>query len=543
MELNWILVWLCGVSSAINLVMTLPGRREPLWGWRIVLAAILVLLAAAWITVPNIAGYLVGPIWFVFALLPGLLMRRVNRMLSLRKHRRAWWLARLAGWLHPFDGWPQQAELVRALALFEEGRTDDASAIIGELGDEESFLGRTARLIQAQQTGDWQSLLDWIGRRYPALDVQQDDALLIARVQALGELGRTVEMLQAARPVLEESGGLHMHSRAVLQMRVAALSGQVLATQRQLGALSQTYPPDVHRYWQLTAQQVAGVEGVAEEFRELQTTAGSYLQPMIARRLAQPLPVFGEPAGEEDTAAVLSKLAEAIEHDATYAIWMGDPRRRPWATWGIALVLIASFGREMTGGAVLPALSLEYLGSLIGNTLDPDNLIDLGALIVPQSYTPGEWWRVLTAGFLHFGPLHLGLNLLGLLLLAPRLERAWGALPMVVCYLTATFTSMALAPHVMSLTDGPPIRIVVGASGGMMGLLGGLVGFLLVGWLQHRSDQTRRPLMFLLLIIALQTAFDLTTPNVSFACHSLGLASGVLFGIVWTWRTRRAIAR
>jgi rhomboid protease GluP len=544
MELNWILVWLCGVSSAINLVMTLPGRREPLWGWRIVLAAILLLLAAAWIAAPDIAGYLVGPVWFVFALLPGLLMRRVNRLLSLRKHRRAWWLARLAGWLHPFDGWPQQAELVRALALFEQGRTDAAAAIIRCLGNEESFLGRTARLIQAQQTGDWQSLLDWIDRRYSAAVVEQDDALLIARVQALGELGRTGEMLQAVRPVLERGGDLHSHSRAVLQMRVAALSGQVRATQRQLSALMQTYPADVHRYWQLTAQQVAGVEGVAEEFRDLQTTAGSYLQPMIARRRSHPLPVVGERAAEPEAAAVLSKLADAIEHDATYAIWMGDDRRRPWATWGIALVLIGSFIREMMGdGALPPAVSLEYLAFLIGNTLDPDNLVDLGALIVPQSYTPGEWWRVLTAGFLHFGPLHLGLNLLGLLLLAPRLERAWGALPTIVCYLTTTVTSMALAPHVMSLADGPPFRILVGASGGVMGLLGGLVGFLLVGWFQHRTDVTRRPLLFLLLIIVLQTAFDLSTPNVSFACHALGLASGMVFGVVWTWRSRRAIAK
>src|SRR5690606_39783797 len=65
-----------------------------------------------------------------------------------------------------------------------------------------------------------------------------------------------------------------------------------------------------------------------------------------------------------------------------------------------------------------------------------------------------------------------------------------------------------------------------------------LFGFLLIGWMQHRTEQTLRPLVFLLLIIALQTTFDLSTPNVSFACHALGLASGVLFGVVWTWRSR-----
>src|SRR5690606_26902816 len=308
-------------------------------------------------------------------------------------------------------------------------------------------------------------------------------------------------------------------------------------------ALAQTYPPDVHRYWQLTAQQVAGVEGVLDELRDLQTTAGAYLQPMIARRLSQPLPTFDVSTAGSESAAVLSRLAERIDHDVRYNVWSGGSRGRPWATWGIALVLFASFVREMIGGSVPPSFSLEYLASLIGNSLDPNNLIDLGALIVPQSYTPREWGRVLAVVFLHSGPLHLGLNLLCLLVLAPRLERAWGPLPMIVCYLTATFTSMALAPQLMSLADGPPILILVGASGGMMGLLGGLFGFLLIGWMQHRTEQTLRPLVFLLLIIALQTTFDLSTPNVSFACHALGLASGVLFGVVWTWRSRRTTAR
>src|SRR5690606_10172166 len=143
-------------------------------------------------------------------------------------------------------GWPQQAELVRALALYEQGRTEESTAIIDRLGDVQTPLGRTARLIQAQQTGDWQSLLDWIDRRFSSQAVRHDEALLIARVQALGELGRPGEMLQAIRPALQDGSDLHTHSRAVLQMRAAALSGQVLAAQHQLSSLLQTYPPDVH---------------------------------------------------------------------------------------------------------------------------------------------------------------------------------------------------------------------------------------------------------------------------------------------------------
>src|SRR5690606_8585624 len=110
-------------------------------------------------------------------------------------------------------------------------------------------------------------------------------------------------------------------------------SGQVLAAQHQLSSLLQTYPPDVHRFWQLTAQQVAGVEGVVEEFRELQTTASAYLQPMIARRLEHPLPTFDVAAAGSESAATMSLLHERIDHDVRYGIWSGDAQRRPWATW------------------------------------------------------------------------------------------------------------------------------------------------------------------------------------------------------------------
>ena len=541
MELNWILIWICGISSAVNLVATLQQKDSPAWGWRAVLAAILILLGVLWITVPEIAGYLIGPVWFLFAFLPGMLLKRTNDLLAQRKHRRAYWAARLAGWLHPGDGWPQQTQIVRAISLFEQGKTKRASALLDKLSGVKSSLGLAAKLIQTQQTGEWQSLLNEIETRFTPAAVLRDETLFLARTQAFGELGRPTEMLATLISLFAGRARLSPMTRAIVQMRAAALSGRVADTERQLGSLNQTFPPDVHTYWRLTAQQVAGVEGVDEAFRQLQSTASPYLQPLITRRLAQPLPVFDSSTANPQTNQILAALSEQIQRDADHGTWTQERLSKPWATWGIAAVLVAAFIVEMLGGSTTPEFSLNYLSTLISRTENSEHLVNLGALIVPQDYTPGEWWRVLTAGYLHFGPLHLGLNLLGLLVLAPRLERAWGAAPMIVCYLITTVTSMALAPHVMSV---PPdeVRILVGASGGIMGLLGGLVGMFVVQWLRHRTDQTRKPLMFLVLIIILQTSFDLSTPNVSFACHSLGVATGIVFGAAWTWlrRTQQA---
>jgi rhomboid protease GluP len=139
---------------------------------------------------------------------------------------------------------------------------------------------------------------------------------------------------------------------------------------------------------------------------------------------------------------------------------------------------------------------------------------------------------MLTAGLLHFGPLHLAMNLLGLLYLGSRLERAWGSRRMVGAYAVATVTSMGLAPSLVALGEHQPYAILVGASGGVMGLLGALIGHLAVGWWRGRSRRIKHQLGMLLLIVCLQTLFDLSTPNVSFACHLLGLVTGLVMALV-----------
>ncbi len=83
----------------------------------------------------------------------------------------------------------------------------------------------------------------------------------------------------------------------------------------------------------------------------------------------------------------------------------------------------------------------------------------------------GEWWRLLTGGFLHGGILHLGLNMYALWFLGQLLEPALGrvqfALLYVVSLLGGSFGVMLLSP------DAP----TVGASGAIFGLLGAALVF------------------------------------------------------------------
>ena len=136
----------------------------------------------------------------------------------------------------------------------------------------------------------------------------------------------------------------------------------------------------------------------------------------------------------------------------------------------------------------------------------------------------------MTAGFLHFGPLHLGLNLLGLWILGRRVERAWGRARFIACYLLATVASTSLFTLFVSATAQP--LILVGASGGVMGLLGALLGRAFVARLKRRTSAASQDLAWLALVVAFQVAFDLSTPVVSSTAHIIGLSAGLVFSLL-----------
>lgn len=82
----------------------------------------------------------------------------------------------------------------------------------------------------------------------------------------------------------------------------------------------------------------------------------------------------------------------------------------------------------------------------------------------------GDWWRLMTAAFLHYGPFHLLLNMLGLYWFGSLLERRIGSGRFVLLYLVSGLAGSAGALVVS------PTSATVGASGAIFGILGaGLV--------------------------------------------------------------------
>ena len=126
--------------------------------------------------------------------------------------------------------------------------------------------------------------------------------------------------------------------------------------------------------------------------------------------------------------------------------------------------------------------------------------------------------------FLHFGTLHLAMNMLALGFLGPFMEFAIGPRKFLLVYLLAGIGSMGV---VMVFASGPTgQQMTVGASGCVMGLIGATGALMLRGWRAEKALAAKRRLTAMLAIVAMQTVFDGLIPNVSMAAH----LSGVVFG-------------
>ena len=168
-----------------------------------------------------------------------------------------------------------------------------------------------------------------------------------------------------------------------------------------------------------------------------------------------------------------------------------------------------------------------------GNWTDPEVLHQLGALEPYAVVVQGQYWRLFTALFLHAGFVHLLFNLFALYVLGPPLERSIGAVRFAICYLISGLVSSA-GVVVLTVIRIVQVAQLVGASGCIMGIVGAWAGFLL----RHRhAPHAKQRLGNVLMIVAIQTAFDLSTPQVSMAAHLCGLFSGAVLGFVLAPRT------
>jgi membrane associated rhomboid family serine protease len=132
----------------------------------------------------------------------------------------------------------------------------------------------------------------------------------------------------------------------------------------------------------------------------------------------------------------------------------------------------------------------------------------------------GEWYRLVTGGFLHANILHLGMNMFALWILGSQLEAAVGRLRFGVVYAAAL---LAGSLGVMLVS---PNELTVGASGAIFGLLG-------LALAAQRSQGINIWQSGLGGILLINLAFTFGIPGISIGGHLGGLAGGYLCGAIF----------
>ncbi len=137
-----------------------------------------------------------------------------------------------------------------------------------------------------------------------------------------------------------------------------------------------------------------------------------------------------------------------------------------------------------------------------------------GALYVPGGLDQGEWYRLITAAFLHASIIHLGMNMLVLWFIGAPVEQAIGRGRFLAIYIVS-----GLAGSAGAIIFSPNV-VTVGASGAIFGILGAALVLEAQG-----SDVLGGQALGL---IAVNLIFTFAIPNISVGGHVGGLIGGAL---------------
>jgi rhomboid protease GluP len=225
---------------------------------------------------------------------------------------------------------------------------------------------------------------------------------------------------------------------------------------------------------------------------------------------------------------ILATPREA-DTDLTPPAVITAPPAFPLLTAAILAVLFAVFAAEIVFG-IGPSTRVPTIATLVA----------FGGLARNLVLQSGEWYRLLSAPFVHVDAVHLVMNAVGLFLAGRALEwlvgRAWFG---------AVYIVGALAGSLLSLALSPAAAVSVGASGAIMGLFAAT----LVISMHFPPGAIRTDLrinaLYVLVLSLLPLASVLKGEPIDYAAHIGGAIGGTIVGLVLLsiWSNNDALPR
>jgi membrane associated rhomboid family serine protease len=200
-------------------------------------------------------------------------------------------------------------------------------------------------------------------------------------------------------------------------------------------------------------------------------------------------------------------------------VFGGRVATRPVVTYTLIALNIVAYVLELASSKFVD--DFEMLGQL---------KTPFGQIIPGYGVAEGEWYRLITAAFLHvplnqgtFGITHILFNMWALWVLGPQLEQVLGRLRYTVLYVLSALGGNVL----LFLVD--PGQPALGASGAIFGLF---AAFFVVG---RRLGMDTRGIAFLILI---NLMFTFTFSGISWEGHVGGLITGAILAAAFAYAPR-----
>jgi rhomboid protease GluP len=504
MDTASILFWFVVIVGLSGLIASYKHRQPGGDSWSVVYSAMVLLSFAGWWLKWAWAIYLGFGLWVVLVLLPTLLTGRYHRLYLQQRYGEARQTARLICCLHPSPGWRQQLDILRALELSQSGQTAAALEFLKPHlhGLSPSSLSAMSHFFRI--TNQWESLREWEEQQREL--VGQNPYFISIRLRAYGETGDLQRLQETYERNLEAIRRLNPASqRDICRLMLFAFCGRRAQVERLFMGSLAVLPLSNRQFWLGTADWAAGKVAEARQLLEpLLASADPVLRAAVQRRLEQP----AGPAVVPDERILEQAMIEQ-EQDERFS------GRAPF------------FVRAAVGSQLFVYLNLVVfvVEMHLGSSSDPAVLYRMGAMYAPTVHA-GEWWRLFTAVFLHFGPLHLFMNMLAVFFIAPFVELAVGLWRFLfLCLVTGVGSMWFVLNFIKGDGEG---QLAVGASGAVMGLIGAMTALMLKGWVRERAPMARAKLMALLWVVAMQFFLDSMIPQVSLTAHLSGLVIGFL---------------
>jgi membrane associated rhomboid family serine protease len=189
--------------------------------------------------------------------------------------------------------------------------------------------------------------------------------------------------------------------------------------------------------------------------------------------------------------------------------------RGPIVTQTLIAINVAVFLIQLFMGADLMRTDSGWIyehGVLVDRALDSSGQV--------VGVAEGEWWRLITATFLHGSIIHLALNMLVLWVIGPPLESYFGHLRYLLVYVVSGLAGSAGA---LIISGGRP---TVGASGAIFGIMGAALVL-----------EARRIWVFggqAMGLVVINLAFTFIVPGISIGGHVGGLIAGGLCALAFS---------